>query len=90
MKITTSVKLDKDVREEAVKLADELGLSLSSIVNHSLKNIIAKKQIVFRVIPDFNKKAERKILKLRRDIKDNKNLSKVYKNSEDLFEALEI
>ena len=40
MKTTTSLKIDKDVKEKAAKLAASLGLSLSAVINHSLKDFI--------------------------------------------------
>lgn len=88
MKTTTSVKLDKNIKKEASKLADELGLSLSSVINATLKKFVDERRVVFSVSLEFNKKAERQFLRLRRDVKSKKNLSKTYTNSDDFFTAL--
>jgi addiction module RelB/DinJ family antitoxin len=90
MKTTTSIKLDKDIKDQASALANELGLSLSSVINATLKKFVNERRVVLSVSPEFNKKTEGNFLKIRDDIKKNKNLSKAYTNSKELFKALEI
>lgn len=90
MKIVTSIKLDKDVKERAGKLASELGLNLSVVVNATLKQFINERRVSFSLWPELNKKTEQKFLKIRDDIKKGKNLSKGYSNSDELFKALKI
>lgn len=90
MKTTTSIKLDKDIKDQASALARELGLSLSSVVNATLKKFVNERRVVLSVSPEFNKKTEESFLKMREDIKKNKNLSKTYNSSKELFKALEI
>jgi DNA-damage-inducible protein J len=90
MKTTTSIKLDNDVKKEASKLASELGLSLSSVINATLKKFVNERRVVFSVEPEFNAKTEKEILKIKEDIQNGKNLSGPYTSTEDLFKALEI
>ena len=90
MKTTTSIKLDKDIKDQASALASELGLSLSSVINATLKTFVNERRVAFSVSPEFNKKTEEKFLKIRKDIKNNKNLSKTFNESKELFKALEI
>ena len=45
-----SIKIDPKVKEEAQKVADELGFSLSAIVNASLKNLIRNKTVSYSVL----------------------------------------
>lgn len=90
MKTTTSIKLDKDIKEEATALAKELGLSLSSVINATLKKFVIERRVVLSVPPKFNKKTEKRFLKMREDVKKGRNLSKPYDNLEDLFKVLEI
>lgn len=40
MKTTMHIKVDKDIKDKSFKLAKGLGLSLSTIVNASLRNFI--------------------------------------------------
>jgi len=90
MKTVTSIKLDKEIKEQATALAGELGLSLSSVINATLKKFVIERRVVLSVAPEFNQKTEKEFLALREDVKKNKNLSKIYTNSKDLFKALEI
>ena len=90
MKTTTSIKLDKNIKEEASHLAKELGLSLSSVINATLKQFVNERRVVLSLSPQFNKKTEESFLKMIDDIKNNKNISKKYTDVNDLFEDLEI
>ncbi len=40
--------------------------------------------------PEFNAKTKREFLKIKKDIKEGKNVSKSYDNAEDLFKTLKI
>ena len=90
MKTTTSVKLDKEIKKEASKLASELGLNLSSVINATLKKFVTERRVVFSMSPEFNAKTEKKFLRIKEDIKKGKNLVGPFDNSDDLFKALEI
>ena len=88
MKITTSVKLDKDVKEKANKLASELGLNLSLVINASLKKFVVERRAVFSLTPEFNVKTEKKLLKIKTDIKNRKNLVGPFHTLNELEESL--
>jgi len=90
MKTTTSIKLDKDVKEQASKLASELGLNLSSVINATLKKFVTERRVTFSVEPELNAKTQKKFLKIQDDIKKGKNLSGPFTNVEDLFKDLGI
>lgn len=47
MKTIINIKTEKDVKEKAMRIADELGLSLSAVVNASLKQFIRDKAVHF-------------------------------------------
>lgn len=88
MKTTTSIKLDKKIKEEASALANELGLSLSSVVNATLKKFVTERRVVFSLAPEFNEKTKKDFLKLEADVKEGKNLSKAYTDVDSLKKAL--
>ena len=77
MKTATSIKLDA-VKKEAGKLASQMGLNLSAVVNATLKKFVIERHVVFSVAPEFNKKTREKFLEMRQDVKRHKNLSRVY------------
>ncbi len=86
MKTTTSLKIDKDVKEKAAKLAASLGLTLSTVINHSLKKFIVDKKITFE--EEFNVKTAREMRKIMDDIKKGKNLSPAFDNVVDAIKWL--
>lgn len=45
-----NIKIDPKVKKEAQKVADELGFSISAIVNASLKNLARSKTISYSVL----------------------------------------
>ncbi|MBI5798723.1 MAG: type II toxin-antitoxin system RelB/DinJ family antitoxin [Candidatus Yonathbacteria bacterium] len=45
-----NIKIDPKVKNEAQKVADELGFTLSAIINASLKNLARNKAVSFSVL----------------------------------------
>ena len=45
-----NIKIDPKVKKEAQKVADELGFTLSAIINASLKNLAREKTISYSVL----------------------------------------
>lgn len=83
------LKADKEVKENAQKLARELGLSLSDVINASLRNFIRTRQITFSDIPQMTPELEKLLDKIDDDIKHNRNLSPSFKNMDDATDYLE-
>ena len=48
------IKADKEVKENAQKAAKDLGLTLSDVINASLRNFIRTRDIVFSDITQIN------------------------------------
>ncbi|MCR4311273.1 MAG: type II toxin-antitoxin system RelB/DinJ family antitoxin [Candidatus Taylorbacteria bacterium] len=88
MKMTTSIKLDKNTKEEASKLASQMGLNLSSIVNATLKQFVTERRVVFSLSPEFNARTEKNVLKMKEDIKKGKNLVGPFDTLKDLKKSL--
>ena len=84
MKTTASVKLDRDTKIEAQKLAKELGLSLSTLINSQLKQFVRDKEIVLSQAPKMSTYLEDIIAEVREDIKTGKNFSKPIETKEGL------
>jgi len=84
-----NIKADKAVKRNAQKLAEELGLTLSAVVNASLKQFIRTRQVHFEAPPEkMSPKLEKMIGELEKDIKNNRNLSPAFKNGKDMDEYL--
>ncbi len=81
MNTTMLIKTDKVLKQKAQKLAKEMGLPLSALVNNYFKNFIIDRQAIFTA-PVPNKKTQRAINAARRDFKLGKNISGPFTASE--------
>ena len=61
-----SIKIDPKVKKGAQKVADELGFSLSAIINASLKNLMRSKTISYSIL-ESSPMLKRTIRSARRD-----------------------
>lgn len=79
-----NIKMDRKVKEQARKLAEELGFSLSSLVTASLKQFIRTREVQFSALPRMTPYLEGVIKEVEKDIKAKKNLSPVFTNTGDM------
>jgi addiction module RelB/DinJ family antitoxin len=79
-----NIKTDKKVKEEAQKLAEELGFTLSAFVTASLKQFIRTRSVSFsdsyRMTPHLEKILE----EVEEDIKTGKNMSPAFTDVKDM------
>ncbi|KKT41570.1 hypothetical protein A2W54_00910 [Candidatus Giovannonibacteria bacterium RIFCSPHIGHO2_02_43_13] len=78
MKTLINVKADKEVKENAQKIAEALGLPLSSIINAYLKEFIRDQAVRFSVEPQLRPEVARLLLKASSDYKRKKNTSGIF------------
>ena len=88
MKTTTSIKIDSETKEKATKLASRMGLSLSAIINASLKKFVLDKQISFSVEPDLNEKSKAQLREALSEMRDLKQLIGPFSDTTDLKKSL--
>lgn len=62
-KILINIKTERKTKEEAQKVAKDLGLPLGTIINAYLRELIREKHVLFSVPPTPNKQTK-KILKM--------------------------
>jgi len=84
-KTVINFKIDSQVKEEAQKLARELGVSLSAIVNAQLRELLRTRTLNVSAEPRLTPYLERIIEEVEHDRKTNKNITKTHS----LKEALE-
>lgn len=75
MNTVINIKTKKEVKLRAQKIAGELGLSLSAVINAYLRQLARNKEIRFSLIPRMSPELERLIGKAEYDIARGKNLS---------------
>jgi addiction module RelB/DinJ family antitoxin len=91
MKTLINIKTDRDVKISAQKLAKELGLSLSAVINAYLKQFVRSKAVNFSVVPQMSPELEKLLGPIDYDIARGKNLSKAMTSGQDIdkyFESL--
>ncbi len=88
-KTIISIKSDKEVKEHAKKLAEELGISLSDVVNASLRNFIRTREVHFSAIPQMTSELERLLGSFEKDVRAKKNLSPALETSKEVGEYLD-
>lgn len=69
-----NIKADKEVKEGAQKVAADLGLPLSTIMNAFLKEFIRSKSVTFSVIPRMTPYLENVLDRVEHDLKSKKNI----------------
>lgn len=84
MKTVINIKADRDIKIKAKKIAEELGLSLSAVINAYLKQFVRNKSVYFSATPSMSKELEDILGGIDRDIKRKKNLSSVISDSKEL------
>ena len=89
MKTVINIKTDKEVKRNAQELAQKLGLSLSAVINASLRNFIRTREVYFSDIPRMTPEFEKLLGKVEEDIKKGRNLSPSFDNMDDAIAYLE-
>jgi addiction module RelB/DinJ family antitoxin len=79
-----NIKTDKKVKEDAQKLAKELGFTLSSFITASLKQFIRTRSVEFSAGYRMTPYLEGIIKEVEEDIMNNKNISPVFTNANDM------
>jgi addiction module RelB/DinJ family antitoxin len=88
MKTVINIKADKEVKDQAFKVAAEMGLPLSTIVNAFLKQFIREKRVTFEVPLVPNKKTAKLLREADEDIRLGRNLSGPFETVEEFIADL--
>ncbi len=83
------IKADREVKRNAQKIARELGLSLSDVLNASLRNFIRTREVRFSAIPQMTPELERLLGMIEQDIKERKKLSRPLRKREEVERHLD-
>lgn len=88
MTTVINLKTDKEVKEQAQKLAKKMGFSLSSLINAYLRHFLRNKEVYFSLAPKMTAELENLLGKIEFDIQRRKNLSKPVTTKTELQEHL--
>ncbi len=83
-----NIKTEKKLKEKAQKVATELGLPLTTVINNYLREFVEERRVVFSNHPMLNIKTREELDGILKDIRDDKNLSPTFKNVADAIQYL--
>ena len=83
MKTVINIKTDKKVKDEAKRIAEEMGLSLSAVINAQLKQLVREEELRFSVAPQMTSYLESVAQEAREDYAHGKNISPAYQSAKD-------
>lgn len=89
MKTIINIKADKETKEKAHKVARELGLPLSTIVNAYLKQFTRNKEIYFSLSSHMTSGLEKIIGQAKKDLKTKRNVSPVFSTAKAMDDYLD-
>lgn len=88
MKTLINIKADREVKKRAQKVAAELGIPLSTIINAYLKQFIQTKEVHFYTEGRLKAAVKKRLDRLVKDAREGKNLSPVFESAEKAIQYL--
>lgn len=87
-KTIINIRTEKEVKITVQKLAKDLGLSLSDVMNAALRNFIRSREVYFSNIPQMTPEFERLLGGIEKDIEAKKNLSPAFDSADQAMKYL--
>lgn len=88
MKTLLNIKTDAEVKRGVKKIAAEIGMPLSTIINAYLKQLLRERRVHFALPLRPNKKTAALMRAASRDYRQSKNASPVFERAEDAIAYL--
>ena len=82
------LKTKKQLKQRAEKLAGNLGLTLTSLLNLSLSQLVESSELVIELQPKLNSKTTRLLLQLKKGAETGRNLSPTFTDPEEALKWL--
>ncbi len=89
VKTVLNVKTDKDIKEAAQKVAKEIGVPLSTVVNAYLKEFVRSQSVTFTTSPRLRKEIIEIFEQAESEPLTGKENSPIFDNIDDAFDYLE-
>jgi len=88
MKTVINIKTDKEVKRDAQRVAENLGFSLSALINAYLRQFVRNKEVYFSVAPRMSSGLEKLLGEVEIDIQKKKNISSSFFSEKELKDYL--
>ena len=83
-KITINIKADKEVKKKAQKVAADLGMPLSTIINAYLNQFIRTKEVHFYLEGELKPSVKKRLDRFQREAMEGKNLSPAFRTPQEM------
>ena len=90
LRTVINVKVEREVRNQAKKLARELGVPLSTIINAQLRQFVREKTIRLEAAPRMSAKLETLLEPVEKDRKTGRNFSPPFVSGEEMDQWLDL
>lgn len=90
MDTTITIKTNSSLRQEAKRIAEELGITLTAVVNAFLRQFVRERKFSVSASAMPTKKKIAILEKISREMDEGKNSSRPFSNLESLFNHLKI
>jgi len=90
MDTTITIKTKTALRAEAKKLADQLGITLTTVINAYLRQFVQERKFSVSAEPMPTKRKMAILEKISKEMDEGKNISGVFTDVDDLFNHLKI
>ena len=87
-KTLINIKTDTKVKKEAQKIAKELGVPLSTVVNAYLKEFVRERSVRLSLDPQPRPEVAKMLREASEDIKRGRNISESFETAEDMIKSL--
>jgi len=83
-----NIKTEKIIKEKASKIAFEIGVPLSTVINAYLRYFIREREISFSLAPKITLELEKIIEEARRDYAKSNNISPIFYSGKEIDKYL--
>jgi addiction module RelB/DinJ family antitoxin len=87
-KTTINIKADRDVKEKAQKVARNLGMPLSTIINAYLNQFVRTKEVHFYLEGELKPSVKRRLDRLQKEALEGKDLSPTFHSVDEAIRYL--
>jgi len=84
MKTVINIKVDKEIKDQAVQTAKDMALPLSTIINAFLKKFINDRRITFTAPFTPSERLQKVLKQGEKDIKAGKNMSPLFTDMDEM------
>lgn len=88
MKTALHTKVDKDIKDRAQILAEEMGIPLSTVINSQLREFVRSGVLSISREPQIKESVWKEILMRSKEAKAGKNISPKFDNADDAIKWL--